>query len=339
MEKRFVLGIDAGGTKTHYALYDLVENRMVTVTGGPANHESLEGGYAELENVLHRKLQELLSQWCLMPSAVCGAGFGMGGVDTRRQHDLIAAMYTKMGFERFSLANDGSLGIKAECTHGSGICCVNGTGFSVFGMDREGKAAQIGGLGEWTGDVGGGYTLAAKAFRAVYRQIFYADVETAMTPCVYEILGIEGPDDLIEQFSLRHESGNSQMLVLQLAKMVHACANQGDPVACQILREIGEEYARAVVGVVNILPRLCEHPLEIALVGSGFVKAECDMTKTTLLHNVQRSLPDIQVTMKVSRSQPVLGALYWGCQVAGVPDDEIPHEAMQKALDQCLNPR
>ena len=132
-----------------------------------------------MENVLHRKLQELLSQWCLMPSDVCGAGFGMGGVDTRRQHDLIAAMYTKMGFERFSLANDGILGIKAEC----------------------------------------------------------------------------------------------------------------------------------------------------------------DMTKTTLLHNVQRSLPDIQVTMKVSRSQPVLGALYWGCQVAGVPDDEIPHEAMQKALAQCLNPR
>ena len=39
------LGVDAGGTKTHYALHDGDGAPIDFMTGGPGNHEYLEDGF------------------------------------------------------------------------------------------------------------------------------------------------------------------------------------------------------------------------------------------------------------------------------------------------------
>jgi N-acetylglucosamine kinase-like BadF-type ATPase len=59
---KYVLGVDGGGTKTQCALFDIEGNRIVLVNWGATNHETLKGGFAELEEQLRALLGHILEK-------------------------------------------------------------------------------------------------------------------------------------------------------------------------------------------------------------------------------------------------------------------------------------
>lgn len=77
-----------------------------------------------------------------------------------------------MGLNDFVLCNDAFLGVKAGCTHGYGICAINGTGYTIAGIDPNRNMIQIGGQGALTGDVGGGGYLGMAVVSSVYNALF-----------------------------------------------------------------------------------------------------------------------------------------------------------------------
>lgn len=331
MEKRYILGIDAGGTKTHYALYDVQTGAAELLTGTCANHEGLAGSYAELETLLAENLQKLLARWQLKPQEIAGAGFGMAGVDTQRQHAIISDIFTCLGFPNFALANDGVLGIKAECESGVGVCAVNGSGFSVFGADSQGHTAQIGGLAYLTGDRGGGDYLLHQVVSTVYGSLFKDGAPTMMASRLLNLLNAADKNHLIEQLSEALEGAESKAFCRSVSQLLHTSALEGDAAACSILRSCGTEYARSILALLRQLPELKQQqPLEIVLVGSNFVKSECSLAADTLREVLAQNLPDLSFVIKPIRTQPVVGAVCWGCQTAGLT--HVTHAAVSKAF-------
>lgn len=333
-DKRFLLGIDAGATKTHYALYDRRERTLEVLTGGPANHESLAGGFAELETVLGEQLGALLNRCGIAAQQVDGAGFGMAGVDTRRQHAIVSDIFRRLGLSRFSMTNDASLGIWATCPDGAGVCAVNGSGFSVYAMDGAGGEVQVGGLGDLTGDKGGGGYLTDQAVAGVYASLYKGGPETAMTGPLFERLGIARKEEFVEALSDGlYGSGNARLLRRDLSRILHQAAAKGDAIARDILISSGREYAAAILGAVDELPLLRRKALQVVLVGSGFLKGECGIAIDTLAEEVSNALRPVGCMFHRLAAPPVLGALQWAQATAGLPPmhaDEKRHliEAM-----------
>ena len=321
----YLLGIDAGATKTVFALYDTETKETLLHYGGCGNHEGMEGGYVELREMMGNHIQRVCEAAGIRPEDIGAAGLGIAGVDTKRQHGIISGIFRDIGLSRFGLANDGVLGIKAECP--AGICAVNGTGFSVYGIDDEGNTAQMGGLGCFTGDSGGGSYYAARGFEAVYKALEEEGPETMMTGETLKLLGTEDPGMLVEALSEKMESEEQSAFLKELSILVHRCAKAGDEAARRILRESGKEYAACVMGVVRHLPRLAESgKVELILVGSCFLKADCDLTRRTMEQVLAERLPDIQFHVRTIRTEPAAGGLLWAREIAGAgmeADEEI----------------
>lgn len=54
---KYVLGVDGGGTKTHFALFDIKGNKINICTFGTTNHEMMRNGFDELE----KKLDDIIN--------------------------------------------------------------------------------------------------------------------------------------------------------------------------------------------------------------------------------------------------------------------------------------
>lgn len=321
MAERYLLGIDAGATKTAYALYDLRTGETLLLYGGCGNHEGMAGGYTELREVMETHLCRLCRAAGIQPADIDSAGLGIAGVDTRRQHGIISEIFRGIGLSRFALGNDAILGVKAECP--AGICAVNGTGFSVYGVDDLGNTAQVGGLGDYTGDQGGGGFFAQRAVEAVYRALEKNGPETAMTGEMLALLGIADSALFVEAVSERLESERSDVFRKDLSVLLHRCAGAGDEAAAEILRASGREYAASVLGVLRRLPRLAENgSVELILVGSCFLRASCDLARRTLEQELKRQRPEVDFHIRPIQTDPAAGGLLWAREIAGIPEEE-----------------
>ena len=332
----YLLGIDAGATKTAFILYDLERNRAWQLYGGCGNHEGLPGGYAELEKMMEAHLNRLCACAGVTLKDIAGAGLGVAGVDTRRQHGIIAGIFSKIGLERFALANDAVLGIKAECD--AGICAVNGTGFCVYGIDRQGQTAQVGGLDQLSGDLGGGKVYAQRALAAVYSELEKGGPKTAMTGGALSVLGITDPGLFVERVSECMESPDSARYIRGMSMLLHDCAGAGDAVASSILRASGEEYARCVQGVLRHLPGLAEHGnVNLILVGSCFLRASCGLTRQSMEQKLKELCPEITFSIRPIGTEPVAGALFWALEQAGLNGDRELEMRVRQAAESAEN--
>ena len=197
--KKYVIGMDGGGTKTHCSVFDLDGNMIDLVNWGKTNHECLSGGYDELKLELGRLFTYILDKNGIGTENLGKCVFGLAGVDTKRQHELISDMIRGLGIRDFILCNDSYLGIKAGSEKGYGICAINGTAFSIGGIDSKGNMLQIGGLGDLSGgDFGGGEYLAGKAIAAAYNSLFKGDPKTLITDLLFDILEINSKFEFVE---------------------------------------------------------------------------------------------------------------------------------------------
>ena len=56
---KYYIGVDGGGTKTAFALFDENKNMLSLVEGKGSNHENLEGSFSEAADILHASLHAL----------------------------------------------------------------------------------------------------------------------------------------------------------------------------------------------------------------------------------------------------------------------------------------
>lgn len=314
--KKYVLGIDGGGTKTHCALFDLEGNLVDLVSWGTTNHECLRGGYEELRVELDRLFKYILNKNDIGTEDLGTCVFGLAGVDTKRQHAFISNMIKDLGIKDFTLCNDSYLGIKAGCENGYGICAINGTAFTIGGIDSKGSMLQIGGLGELSGgDFGGGEYLAGKAIAATYNSIFKGDPETLITELFFDILEIDSKFDFIEALKVKIDDGTYRYDYFN--RLVFEAANKNDTVAQRLLEDMGREYARCVSAVIANLEFKREESLEVILAGSVFVKGENTRAIEKLRQEISLKYIDRNISFKVLNAPPVAGAILWALEQNG----------------------
>ncbi len=331
MAQQWYVGVYGNTQKTLFALYDRTHQRFDLVTAQSIDHEFLPHGFQDFESILTHSLDTLLSRNGLTAAEITSAGFGLAGDDVKRQHQIIQTIISRTGIQNFVHANEAALMVKTESPAGFGVGAINNYGFSVLAIDKEGNTVQVGGLGDVTGDLEGGYYMASCVWKSIYRQLFICGEETSMTEDVFQYLGIHTKEEFLEEITTISVAGESRNYTDKLLSILYKNANQGDAIALSILRNVGEEYARAIASAVRDLPLLKGHVIDVVLAGKQFIHCKNDTAARTIDHWLQEHAA-FEYRMHKMTTSPVCGAILWAMEKAGEQVSEEEKNRIRQML-------
>lgn len=258
----YVLGIDAGGTKTRALLADDTGRVVAAASGGGANLRT--HGELGVEKVLHAVVEEAESAAGVRAEALA---IGIAGADRPDDHAVLRAIVRRIGFRsRVVVTNDARVAFVAGSTLRVGLALVCGTGSIAWGRNGAGEVARAGGWGWHVGDEGSGFWMGERALRASLRAYDGRGPSTALEPAVLAHFGLDRMDDLIRAvYDREYPRHEVALLSIRVAEE----ARKGDPVARDICDEAAGELALAARSVVGRLT-LAGHEYDVVLSGGTF---------------------------------------------------------------------
>ena len=321
--KRYFLGVDVGGTKTHAVIAD--ESGLVKGFGeaGPGNHETV--GYEGLVQSMvqavsrARSLAEIRLDW------IAGAGFGVAGYDwpSEKQNtlDAIAAIGLNCPVEA---VNDAVLGLLAGSLEGWGMAVISGTGCNCWGWDRTRcRIGHVTGNGISMGEFGGASELVFKAIHAVAYEWTRRGPHTALSDALIKYVGAQNLDDFMEGLSLGRYA-----LDAPAAPLVFQTARDGDPTAIEIIQWTGRELGELVNAVVRQL-EFERVEFDVVMVGSMFRGGS--LLTDAMRATVQAVAPGARYIPLTT--PPVLGAVLLGMEQAGPTPDLSIRKRLADSLE------
>lgn len=257
---RYVLGIDAGGTKTVGLLADETGRIVGEARGTGANLQT--HGELEVEKVFDGILEALGSREKI--AAVC---LGIAGVDRPRDEEVIRGILRRLGYrETASVVNDAAIALVAGAPERVGIVILAGTGSIAYGADREGKTARSGGYGFLLADEGSGYWLGHQALRATVRSADGRGPQSLLAGLVFEALGVRS---VAEMVPVVYEKGLPKFRIAAHAGLVQQASDRGDTLATALLEEAALELSLAARAVAQRIS-LGGGPYRVVLAGGVF---------------------------------------------------------------------
>ena len=242
----YVLGIDAGGTKTVCYLADSESRIIGEGRGGGANLQA--HGELEVEKVLHAVIDQAIGDRAILPSAVC---LGVAGVDRPEDDRTVRAIMRRLGYKKHALVvNDALVALVAGIGDEPGVVLIAGTGSIAYGVNAAGVAARSGGWGFVLGDEGSGYWIGRQALAAVVREADGRGPRTELTPLVLEHFNLPRADGLVREV---YDRGLQRQAIAAIGVVVERARAAGDIVAAEILNKAGEELTRAAASVISRL--------------------------------------------------------------------------------------
>ena len=293
----YVLGIDAGGTKTICLLADGDGRIIGDARGGGANLQA--AGELEVEKVLHHVMDAAIGDRDVRPAAIC---LGIAGVDRPADTAAVHSIMRRIGFKaQVIVVNDALVALVAGAGEGEGVVVVAGTGSIAYGRDASGHAARAGGWGYLLGDEGGGFWIGRAALTAVVRQFDGRGPATLLTPMILEHLDLSTPKELIHEIYYRDVHRHT---IAGIAGLVQRAMEQHDAIAAEILTRAGGELASAAASVITRL-EMRGHAFPTVL-GGGIFRGI-----PWLVDDLTRRLSEIAPRTEVRRLdvEPAIGAV------------------------------
>jgi N-acetylglucosamine kinase-like BadF-type ATPase len=300
----YVLGIDAGGTKTVCHLADGEARLIAEARGGGANLQAV--GELEVEKVLYSVMQQALGERTVAPAAIC---LGIAGVDRPDDLQVVRGIMRRIGFHaRVLVVNDALVALEAGAPGVPGVVIISGTGSIAYGRNEAHEAARAGGWGYVLGDEGSGYWIGRAALRAVLREADQRGQQTALTPLVLQHFGVDKPQALLHEV---YYNNLRPAAIGALAPCVETASREGDSAAIGILRSAATELEASGLTVARRLG-LIGSPFTFVLSGGIF------RAVPWLREELERRLPAAapgSVTQLLAR-EPASGAVALALQEA-----------------------
>ena len=255
----YVIGIDAGGTKTVGLLADETGTMLREARAGGANLRV--HGELGVEKSLFQVIDALDA-----PQPVDALCLGIAGVAQDADRDVVRDLLRRLGIRRaVRIVNDAEIALIAGAADGHGIVLVAGTGSIAYGVDPAGKSARSGGWGYLLGDEGSAFWLGHAAVRAGIRAVDGRGPATTLFDLICKQLDLHEPARLVEWF---YDQELSRTRVAQLARLVEEAAVDGDETAQDLLDHAARHLARAARAVERQLD--FSGPFPLVLSGGAF---------------------------------------------------------------------
>lgn len=309
---KYYIGVDGGGTKTAYTLFDENKNVLSEFKTTGSNHENLEGAFDEAAGIIMTGINGLCEQAGITPDDVSYILMGLAGIDHPYQHDAMCERLSGAGLKRFEIYNDGFLSVKAGSKTGAAIGYNMGTGMCCNAIDRKGQMRQLAGLGEFSGDIGGGHQIAITAYRIIYDDVMLDIEKTAMTDMFFKEFDLKTKDDFLDSVGMYENPETFDRFVMRLIDFFFAAADAGDKPVMKAVDELAERGARLIAAHVNTLD--FDTDVEIVLSGSIHTKLPSDSYVNLMISKANALLPDRNLIFEKLVCPPVTGCINWMLQ-------------------------
>lgn len=305
---KYYIGVDGGGTKTAYALFDENKNCLKSVKTEGSNHENLEGSYTEAAQIIMKGITTLIGEAGLELSDISGILMGLAGMDHDYQHDILCGLLTEMGLRDFRIYNDGFIVTKAGSPDGTGIGYNCGTGTCCNSIASDGKMLQVGGFGELSGDMGNGMWIAMRTFRLVYDEICLKKRRTVLTPLLCKLFNVEGTRDGLLSLIARLEEQQGEF-IMGLIDIFFEALNVGDESALELCEEMaqrGSDY----IAAHTFLQSFEGETINVVLSGSIHTKLPSGVY-IEMLKKYSREKSGRTLNFIILDTAPVTGCINW----------------------------
>ncbi len=287
----YYIGIDGGGTKTAYALFDEKKNIVTMVKGPGSNHENMEGSFDEAADIIWAGIKNLLHE----------AGISLHDVD-------FTLMVLDYGLEKFEIYNDGFIVVKAGSTGAAAIGYNCGTGTCCNSIDNDGKMLQLAGLGEFSGDIGNGHWIASETYRMVYDDVYLGLRKTAVTKMVFDEYSLSSKEEFLALVS-RFEDPDADTFIMRLIDFFFDAAKLGDKAVLDVIDKMASRGAALIAAHLNT-NNFTDDVVEVVLSGSIHTKLPSEIYIKALMEKASaaggRKLKFIKLTQP-----PVTGCINW----------------------------
>ena len=243
MHREYILGVDAGGTKTTAAVASIgpedevkILSRYTTGAGNPKR----AGADIAYQNVFDA-IESAARDANVAIADIRAAVVGMAGAGTlAAQADAVGFVAQRSEIQRLDVVPDYQLVLPAAFPS-DGVAVIAGTGSIAHAVhgDRE---ARVGGHGYLIDDAGSGFWIGQQALRAVVRELDGRGPATAMTRLVCDDFGVTNSQELV---SVVHSTNEQIEKIASVAPLVLA-AESNDEVARSILDQAAKELGKLV---------------------------------------------------------------------------------------------
>ena len=309
---RYVLGVDAGSSKT----LALVIDEMGSVQGfghaGTGNHQAI--GLAAATSEIERASKEALAQAAILPQAIELGCFCLAGADFPEDYVLLQEALAAFHLtQKVLIKNDMLAGLRSGVTQPWGVVVNCGSGFNAAGRAPDGREIVNPGLGPLSGDtyVGGGGDLAWEVIRLVMRAWDGRGQSTRLTQLVLDAFHSPSPGALLRALYLQKID---RRRVGELVPLLFEAAEAGDEVARRVLVQLGTEVGVTANALIRRLG-LETLAVEVVLAGSVF-KGKGSLLPETAAHVIHSLAPSARLVRPLY--EPVVGATLLALEAIGV---------------------
>lgn len=261
----YVLGIDAGGTKTHCVIADENENILAEGLAGASQHQLF--GIRQTEKNLQAAISAALKEAGISLQDLSYAVLGMSGADGEDDLALLnpAAKKVLPGVP-FRVVHDAWIGMYSALKEPFGVVSICGTGAGHAGRNRQGDELTLRNLDYRLGNYGGGGDLVEKALHYAFRSDEGTYEKSALEAAVPPIFGVSTMEDVCR---LLKQNPLSDKERYQLPITVFQLANSGDSVCRMLIQDLGHEEGLYAAAVIRRL-HMENEQVPVVLIGSLF---------------------------------------------------------------------
>ncbi len=263
--KKWVIGLDGGGTKTLGVLVDeqgCVAGRAIAES---SNYQVIGG--EKLGLVISGLVKELMVHAGNPDAKATHLYAGLAGAGRPADREAIhQAIRQHNVAETITVDTDAAAALAGAFAGGPGIIVISGTGAICFGKSKDNMVYRCGGWGYLLGDEGSGYYIGQQAIIAALKDLDGRGQKTRLRQAIEEKYQVASVDLLI---SAIYSGKMDRTEIAGLAPLVFEFFNKGDQAAVAIIETAGKEIGK-IVAAVSKRMGLHGQPVTVALIGSVF---------------------------------------------------------------------
>jgi len=304
---KYLIGIDGGGTKTDCAIADLSGKIIRQSAGKPSNflvigvEEAVENLFALIEE----NLFALEGDFADVKQIVIGVA-GAGREEDAKLLEKSFKDYAdeeRIHFKGVKVFSDARIALEGAFPNSAGCILIAGTGSILFGKDEKGIIHRVGGFGRLIGDEGSGYSIGRKALNAVSKASDGRGEETMISELLDAKMNHNTSKNIINKVY------NEKLDVASVAKIVIEAAEEGDPIAEDILDEEADELVLHIRSLIN---KIQTNNLNVAF--SGSLIDNKNFYSDLLKNKIKSTLPNVKIVKPAN--PPVSGAILFAKRFA-----------------------
>lgn len=258
--KKFVIGVDGGGTKTITALATIEGKILKLVKTGSSSPRNIgikkatDNIVISIRKVLKRD-KEIASTFIGLPSVA--EEFKVKKKEIREE---LFKRIPEIFKGKVEIGSDQEVAFRSGSYQKDGVLVIAGTGSVVCGWKGK-KQVNVSGWG-WLADEGSAFFIGQKTFQAIFKDLDGRGSKTLLTKLIFKELKLKKKEDLVSFIY----SKNPTETVPLLSIICEKASKKRDKVAKSILIEAARELS---LGANTVIKRLNFKFLKFPLVLVG----------------------------------------------------------------------